>query len=59
MKKTLTRQIVVAVLVLAFATGCAGMSTRQQQALSGGAIGAGGGAWSSARLLALRSPVPS
>ena len=43
MKKTLTRQIVVAVLVLAFATGCAGMSTRQQQALSGGAIGAGGG----------------
>jgi hypothetical protein len=43
MKKTLTRQIVVAVLVLAFSTGCAGMSTRQQQALSGGAIGAGGG----------------
>jgi uncharacterized membrane protein len=43
MKKTLTRQIVVAVLVLAFATGCAGMSTRQQQALSGGAIGAGAG----------------
>ena len=33
----------VAVLVLAFATGCAGMSTRQQQALSGGAIGAGAG----------------
>jgi len=44
MKKTLVRQIVVAVLVLAFATGCAGMSTRQQQALSGGAIGAAGGA---------------
>jgi osmotically inducible lipoprotein OsmB len=43
MKKTLIRQIVVAVLVLAFATGCAGMSTRQQQALSGGAIGAGAG----------------
>ena len=43
MKKTLIRQIVVALLVLVFATGCAGMSTRQQQALSGGAIGAGAG----------------
>jgi hypothetical protein len=43
MKKPLIRQIVVALLVLAFATGCSGMSTRQQQALSGGAIGAGAG----------------
>src|SRR3990172_6695703 len=43
MNKTLIRKIVVAMLVLAFDTGCAGMSTRQQQALSGGAIGAGAG----------------
>ncbi len=34
----------IAVLVLALTTGCAGMSTQQQRALSGGAIGAGGGA---------------
>jgi len=43
MKKALSRQVGVAMLVLAFATGCAEMSTRQQQALSGGAIGAGAG----------------
>jgi hypothetical protein len=44
MKKALSRQVGVALLVLALTTGCAGMSTRQQRALSGGAIGAAGGA---------------
>ena len=44
MKKALSRQVGIAVLVLALTTGCAGMSPRQQRALSGGAIGAGGGA---------------
>ena len=44
MKKALSRQVGIAVLVLALTTGCAGMSTRQQRALSGGAIGAAGGA---------------
>lgn len=43
MKKTI-RRIGVALMVLALITGCAGMSTRQQRALSGGAIGAAGGA---------------
>jgi hypothetical protein len=32
-----------ALLVISLTTGCAGMSTRQQRALSGGAIGAGAG----------------
>jgi len=31
-------------LILAVTCGCAGMSERQQKTLSGGAIGAGGGA---------------
>ena len=44
MKTTITRLVVIAVLVLALTTGCAGMSDRQQRALSGGAIGAAGGA---------------
>lgn len=44
MMKTLARQVGMTVLVLALTTGCAGMSTRQQRALSGGAIGAAGGA---------------
>lgn len=44
MSKTITQQIALGVLLLALATGCAGMSTRQQRALSGGAIGAAGGA---------------
>ena len=43
-KNTLSRRIGVALLVLALTTGCAGMSERQQRALSGGAIGAAGGA---------------
>ena len=43
-KKTTTQRIGVALIVLALTTGCAGMSTRQQRALSGGAIGAAGGA---------------
>lgn len=44
MTKSMSKQVGVAVLVLALTTGCAGMSTRQQRALSGGAIGAAGGA---------------
>ena len=36
MKKTTTMRIGVALLVLALTTGCAGMSTQQQRALSGG-----------------------
>lgn len=44
MRGTLSKQVALAVLVLALITGCAGMSTRQQRALSGGAIGAAGGA---------------
>lgn len=44
MSKTISQQIALGVLLLALATGCAGMSTRQQRALSGGAIGAAGGA---------------
>ena len=43
-KKALSKRFGIAVLVLALTTGCAGMSTRQQRALSGGAIGAAGGA---------------
>jgi hypothetical protein len=44
MKSALTKGIAGALLVVAALTsGCAGMSTRQQQALSGGAIGAGAG----------------
>jgi len=39
----LTR-LAAAVLVGLVLTGCAGLSTRQQRALSGGAIGAAGGA---------------
>lgn len=44
MKKAAMKQIGIWVLVLVLATGCAGMSSRQQRALSGGAIGAAGGA---------------
>lgn len=44
MNRAITQQIALGVLVLALATGCAGMSTRQQRAVSGGAIGAAGGA---------------
>ena len=44
MSRAISKRIALGVLVLALATGCAGMSTRQQQALSGGAIGAAGGA---------------
>ena len=44
MKKGLSKRFGIAVLVLTLTTGCAGMSTRQQRALSGGAIGAAGGA---------------
>jgi osmotically inducible lipoprotein OsmB len=40
MKRVLIILLVAALLV----TGCAGMSARQQRALSGGAIGAAGGA---------------
>ncbi len=40
MKKALIVAVVAAFLV----AGCAGMSTTQQRVLSGGAIGAGGGA---------------
>ena len=35
---------VLVLTVLIFTTGCAGMTPQQQRALSGGAIGAGGGA---------------
>ncbi|MGE3538351.1 MAG: glycine zipper domain-containing protein [Candidatus Tectimicrobiota bacterium] len=38
------RSICVLMLVLLATIGCANMSTTQQRALSGGAIGAGGGA---------------
>ena len=41
MKRLFVILLVVAVLAT---TGCAGMSARQQRALSGGAIGAAGGA---------------
>ncbi len=44
MKGAISKRIGAVVLVLALTTGCAGMSTRQQRALSGGAIGAAGGA---------------
>ena len=44
MSRTMSKRIALGVLVLALTTGCAGMSTRQQRALSGGAIGAAGGA---------------
>lgn len=44
MKGAISKRIAAVVLVLALTTGCAGMSTRQQRALSGGAIGAAGGA---------------
>lgn len=42
--RAMAKPIALGVLVLALTTGCAGMSTRQQRALSGGAIGAAGGA---------------
>lgn len=44
MSGAMSKRIALGVLVLALTTGCAGMSTRQQRALSGGAIGAAGGA---------------
>lgn len=37
-------QIIALALTGVIATGCSGMNTRQQRALSGGAIGAAGGA---------------
>ena len=41
----MTRALALLVVVAALATaGCANMTPRQQRALSGGAIGAGGGA---------------
>ncbi len=45
MKRTLMKGIAGAlvVIVIALTLGCSGMSTRQQQALSGGAMGAAGG----------------
>jgi osmotically inducible lipoprotein OsmB len=39
---------IVAVLLTSLVFGCSGMSTRQQRVLSGGAIGAGAGAATSA-----------
>ena len=39
-----TIRLFTAVLLTAFTFGCAGMSPTQQRALSGGAIGAAGGA---------------
>jgi osmotically inducible lipoprotein OsmB len=44
MSRVMSKRIALGVLVLGLTTGCAGMSTRQQRALSGGAIGAAGGA---------------
>lgn len=44
MKRKMNQRIGIALLVLGLTTGCAGMSTQQQRALSGGAIGAAGGA---------------
>lgn len=44
MRGAISKPVALGVLVLALTTGCAGMSTRQQRALSGGAIGAAGGA---------------
>jgi hypothetical protein len=44
MLRPVAKKISVALLVLALISGCAGMSDRQQRALSGGAIGAAGGA---------------
>ena len=44
MSRAMSKRIALGVLVLGLTTGCAGMSTRQQRALSGGAIGAAGGA---------------
>jgi hypothetical protein len=44
MSRAMSKWIALGVLVLGLTTGCAGMSTRQQRALSGGAIGAAGGA---------------
>lgn len=44
MSRATSKGIALAALILALTTGCAGMSTRQQRALSGGAIGAAGGA---------------
>ena len=44
MSRATSKRIALGVLVLGLTTGCAGMSARQQRALSGGAIGAAGGA---------------
>lgn len=44
MSRAMNKRIALGVLVLGLTTGCAGMSTRQQRALSGGAFGAAGGA---------------
>ncbi len=38
------KRLSIAVLALALVSGCSGMSRQQQRALSGGAIGAAGGA---------------
>lgn len=39
-----SRRYLAVTVLAAFLSGCAGMSPRQQTTLSGGAIGAGGGA---------------
>jgi hypothetical protein len=44
MSRATSKGVALGLLVLVLTTGCAGMSTRQQRALSGGAIGAAGGA---------------
>ena len=38
------KRVVASVLLVAFLAGCSGMSGQQQRTLSGGAIGAAGGA---------------
>lgn len=44
MSRAISKPIALGLVVVALTTGCAGMSPRQQRALSGGAIGAAGGA---------------
>lgn len=41
---TMSARLVIAALLLASLAGCSGMSRTQQRAVSGGAIGAAGGA---------------
>lgn len=40
----MTKRLSIVVLVLAMLGGCSGLSQQQQRALSGGALGAAGGA---------------